>query len=420
MKRNTIKIFLCERIPSENRGEAAILEGFVAGLKKVFDPYELTIYSMRLKHDKSYYSQYGNVIGIDEDFIITRAYKRARLSFQLLINGLLKKYFNSEYPFRDPLYRCFAEADVLLQGHDNVYRHKIKFKDALIAFFARQYNKVLFIPAASIGPFEISTKLRKKITMSVLESADLITLRDPQSKIFLNRIGLKKPAEVLTDLAFLLPPEKVDAPWPDKQLAVGFTPTSYVFQSAGLLKNGKRSENLILNEIRNWLLWLVNQKNCHLVLIPHVLGPEKKQDDRRFIKKLLKGSNLPSKSITIIGNHDYSAGQLKHLIGSLDLLIACRTHSLIAALGQGTPVLALTDNNRYKTNGILGDLFNMPDCLYYMEHWSQVTIRDKTEEAIENIVSLKKRIEKNRENAKRLALENVDLLKRTVQKKLDL
>jgi polysaccharide pyruvyl transferase WcaK-like protein len=417
MKQDVINFFLCERIPSENRGEAAILEGFVAGLKEAFGPYELTIYSMRLKYDEPYYRQFGRVVGIDDDFIVTKAYKRTRLTLQLLINSLLKRYFNFDYPFKDPLYRCFADADVLLQGHDNVYRHKIKIKDALVAFFARQYKKILVIPAASIGPFEVSSKFKEKITMSVLESADLITLRDPQSKIFLDKIGLNRPVSVLTDLAFLLPPEKVSKPWPDGKLTIGFTPTTYVFQSARLSNKGKSSGDLILAEMRSWLSWLVTEKKCHLVFIPHVFGPEEKQDDRMLIKKILEGSNLPIDNITIIDNHHYSAGQLKYLIGSLDMLIACRTHSLIAALGQGTPVLALTDTNRYKTNGILGDLFTMPDCLYYMEEWSQGSIRARTAEAIENIVSLKNRVEHNKDKAKKLALENINLLRKTVNQK---
>ena len=119
-----VKFFICERIPSENRGEAAILEGLVAGLDKVFGDYQLSIYTMRPKQDSSYYANYGDVVFLGKN----NYFQRFLLLLQLVLYAIFYK-FGIKCKFESKIFKTFESADVLIQGHDNVYRHGIKFKD---------------------------------------------------------------------------------------------------------------------------------------------------------------------------------------------------------------------------------------------------------------------------------------------------
>jgi polysaccharide pyruvyl transferase WcaK-like protein len=421
--KKSINIFLSERIPSENRGEAAILEGIVEGLEIIASGnYLLTIYSMRLKQDREYYGEFGNVVGFNysngENLAFQDKIARYMLSVKLFLSGILKKLFNYDLVFSDTLFKAFSSADIILQGHDNVYRHAIKWKDALVVFYAKQHKKKVMIPGASIGPFKMKSYFHKLLVSYVLDNSDLITLRDVQSAQFLDSIGFCDRYHTLTDIAFLLKPRKVSIPWNQSKVTIGFTPTEYVLQAlrAANLDRNTKSLDFAIFEISDYMIWMATEFDANVILIPHVYGPEKKQDDRQLIDRIYVECRKKSPTIDFCNlNQDlYKASELKFLIGNLDLLVACRTHSLIAALGMNVPVIALTEPNRYKTNGILGHLFEMKENLYNVEDWDIDEIKKRTSIIMSDRKTIKKKIEKKLPSAKQLAEENFLLLKKLI------
>lgn len=409
-----LKIFLCERIPSENRGEAAILEGLHEGLKHYFKDFELTIYSISSKKDEVYYKNIAKVVGHDRESAIHTKYielaQRLILTSKLFVSALTKKIFGYELKFTDALFMAFHHADILLQGHDNIYKDKIKLKDALVVFYGKQYNKKIVVPSASIGPFKNDGLLNRSIAGYVLNNAHLITLRDKHSGDYLSNLCLKNRWRVLTDLAFMLKPTKCDIPWGEDGFVIGFTPTEFVFEKARNVNGTALSKKEFINEIITYLGWLVSELKCKVVLISHVFGPEKKQDDRIIIRQLEKKAREKGVTLDVVDDDRYTAGQLKYLIGQLDGLIACRTHTMIAALGQSVPTLALTDPGRYKTNGILGDLFESPECLFDMTSWDINQLKTITESFFQNLNAIQQRIQNKRPHAVELSQRNIQLL----------
>jgi len=417
---NPINIFLCERIPSENRGEAAILEGMVEGLKQTFGKFSLTIYSMRLKQDHEYYGEFGTVIGFDYSEGVTPSlvdrFKRYAFSIKLLLNGLVKKYLNHNLVFSDELFSAFSTANIIFQGHDNVYRNKIKLKDALVVFYAKQHEKKVMIPGASIGPFKTMSFFHKKIVTYVLTNSDLITLRDKQSEKYVKSIGITRKCYSLTDIAFLLKPSEVAIPWEMKDMVIGFTPTEYVFQELTGVNQHETSIEYVTNEVCNYLIWLSKEFNAKIILIPHVYGPEKKQDDRLLTDKIFQRCKEMDQKADFhnLNEREYKASELKYLFGQLDLLIGCRTHTIIGALGMLTPVIAFTDPHRYKTNGIVGDLFELEQCLYNVQTWDINVLKKITRTIIKDYTKITNSIESKLPRTKQLALENFLLLKKVI------
>jgi polysaccharide pyruvyl transferase WcaK-like protein len=240
----------------------------------------------------------------------------------------------------------------------------------------------------------------------------LITLRDKYSGEYIKGLGIKKVYYELADLAFLLKPEPIALPWKADKPILGFTPTNFVFENIKI--NGSSCPtDRVLEEITEYVKWLSTSKGFQVVFIPHVYGPEKKQDDRIVINQIVERLNSTKKcgTITSLLDKEYSAGELKYLIGQLDMLVACRTHSMIAALSQGIPVIALTDYRRYKTNGTLGDLFKLPECLYYVDDWNLNELKYLTSNLIDKRDEIKIKIESQISKVFSLAEKNIEMMK---------
>ena len=414
-KRKRVKVFLCERIPSENRGEAAILEGLYNGLKKYFVDFELIIYSMRKKQDTYYYQQKGlaEVTGYDykgaEESGFLVKLSRLYLFFSLVMSSLLKKIgFTVEFP--GEINSHFYESDILLQGHDNVYRNRIKLKDAVVTFFASSHKKLIIIPGASVGPLDSLVGVHKLIAHYVLKNASLITLREAYSGQYIAEKFPNIKATVLNDLAFMLKPQPIDAEFLASDQIIGFTPTKYVLNN--LVERGNElTPQTASKKISEYLDWLQLQwPEMKILMIPHVYGPELKQDDRLLIDQIV--SHCKRTSNLIVLEEPYTAGELKYIISKLRYLVACRTHSLIAALAEGVPVLALTDKGRYKTNGILGEIFNLPELLFYVENWDLDELKALTKHVNNNVLELGNKVAKSIPISKDLADKNIELIKR--------
>jgi hypothetical protein len=84
---------------------------------------------------------------------------------------------------------------------------------------------------------------------------------------------------------------------------------------------------------------------------------------------------------------------------------------MIAALGQSTPVLALTEPQRYKTNGILGGLYELPECLYNVQNWSLNELQEKTETVFRDLANIKSHIASKYNNVLSISASNIKLLK---------
>jgi polysaccharide pyruvyl transferase WcaK-like protein len=194
-------------------------------------------------------------------------------------------------------------------------------------------------------------------------------------------------------------------------LTIGFTPTNFVVKKINI-PNRPSSINLeeqifILSE---YLEWICRTFSAQVVFIPHVYGPEKEQDDRIVCRAIMERCKVDDGSLELLNHLDYTAGQLKYLIGKLDLLIGCRTHTIIAALGQTVPVIAFTEPTRYKTNGIITQQFQLKDSLFDVTVWDIDSLKQKTQKIIEKRHDYVNHIKKSLPSVTQNAMKNITLL----------
>jgi colanic acid/amylovoran biosynthesis protein len=103
------------------------------------------------------------------------------------------------------------------------------------------------------------------------------------------------------------------------------------------------------------------------VLLPHeIRRPEAHKPDDRFLCDILSLMTGEEDVFAALGT--YSSATLKAMIGQCDLVVGSRFHSLVAALSQGVPSVALGWAHKYVE--LLGD-FGQEDLVIDRGHLSE-------------------------------------------------
>ncbi|MCF6465473.1 polysaccharide pyruvyl transferase CsaB [Clostridium sp. Cult2] len=193
---------------------------------------------------------------------------------------------------------------------------------------AKKFGKPIMVYANGIGP--IDRKLNRFLTRKTLNKVDLITLRDEDSKIFLENLGVENSNIFVTaDPVFTLEPSedkiideilnKENVPW-DKPL-VGVS-----------VRNWINEENLIPN-VAKAIDYVIENYKVNVVLIP-MHYPEDLSISNRILER------VTSQNCYIISNK-YNVEDIMGIIKRLEIIVAMRLHSLIYAATQNVPMVGI-------------------------------------------------------------------------------
>lgn len=366
-----IVVLLPEEIPSQNKGEAAILYGMIESLRSFCTPKLINIskYKDDLRYNKIpgvksihyplIHKEHGIIYALIDVFLV-------------LLLGALQRSFGKNVCitfFKQDVWRAFIESDLVLIGHDNVFCPTITMRNIPLALYAKLAGKTLACYGASIGPLKGGLKERRVCSL-VLSLFDLITLRDSHSLEEIKKLGLHpKAVEVTADLAFLMRPDesgemervmsKSDYTGLFDKPVIIVTATKYLAEKMSKADGRKltgfdEKYEAFLHMMSVAIDEVTSEHDVNVLLLAHVVGPIAKQDDRITNNDIAQ--RVSNRDRLFILNDDLNADVLKKIISRASFLIGTRTHSMIAALSQGVPVLAITDSGRYKTNGIFQKL----------------------------------------------------------------
>ena len=107
--------------------------------------------------------------------------------------------------------------------------------------------------------------------------------------------------------------------------------------------------------VRNAYAALLAQvtRYCHdelraqVVMIPHEILESRTLKDDRYLCALVEEMSRDAGHVTAAMTGEYSAAEIKSVIGCLDLLVASRYHSIVAAVSQVIPTVALGWAHKY-------------------------------------------------------------------------
>lgn len=231
-----------------------------------------------------------------------------------------------------------AEADLFISGGGSLLQDvtgsfSVPYYLGLACFAKFQRTKTVYY-AQGAGP--LTKKWSRKLTSFVLNRFDLLGVREQGSKDLLCEIGVKKDIKLTVDPVFALydrlrvKRQKIK----DKlEIGVSVRPWSLDY----------------INELAAALNKFAEDKNCRFIIMPMHQGT-----DDAVSKELAAGL----KSETVIKKLPEEPTQALEEFSDLDLFVGVRLHSLIFALLNQLPLLALSYDP--KIEGLMSEIDYLP------------------------------------------------------------
>ncbi|HET60445.1 MAG TPA: polysaccharide pyruvyl transferase family protein [Chloroflexi bacterium] len=333
-----IKILLIGARLSKNLGGPSLLPTTMHVLNRCFDHPDYTFISPTAD-DLPLAEEYNIII------IANPVWK------EILIAALLKVALKLQWGTTTTrqVIQAFQEADIVLDIWGIGFSDKLEqdsFKTRLfrgIHFVTgKLFCKTVVKYTASLGPFETRwNRFFSKIYLQYF--VDLILARDETTQRRLKDLGVKTLVQVCPDTAFLLQTQPTPLA---EELAyqklehpiIGFSISHMASSQSG----DSADYIMIMAKLADYA---IESTNAQLVLIPNELSHDIEHDDRYYVKETWKRMQNQIKAMIL--TDEYSAPELKGIIGQCDVVIAARYHTIIASLSQGIPVLATAWHTKY-------------------------------------------------------------------------
>ena len=388
----SIRVFIPEAIPSQNKGEVGIFFGIREGLQAIGHA-KISLASHCPEADRE---EYGPDVELIADNVLTARGTVGKLCQSMWLLAR-QGCFAAAYGlfggsalalFRAPMWRALTEADLILFGHDNVLVGRFPLQLALVPMLAKRLGIPCVVYAGTVGPY--AGWGTRWLTRRLLKGASLVTLREKQSVANVAELSLGVvPVHAVADPAFLMPPcapERAEdilreAGAPANREIVAVTITFEMARRYARAKGLDEREGAeIYFRARAALLdGLVEKHGVVVAAIAHCAeaGP---RDDRAANRELFRHVRRKDSVFLIEGGH--RARELKGVIGRCALLIGERTHSMIAATSQGVATVGISSAiTGSKTRGILGEEMGILEWLIDVETMDFDAVKNIVEQA---------------------------------------
>lgn len=245
---------------------------------------------------------------------------------------------------------AYAEADIIVDiwgiGFCDSFGRST-FRTSVLSggrfLVGKLFGKPVVKYTADLGPFESRwNRFFSKFYFN--HTVDLILARSDVTRERLLRLGVKTPIRVCPDTAFLLEPyscqfaEELAKEKGDHPIA-GFSVSHMAARQSGDLNDYVQSMAQLAD-------YVIGNINARIVLIPNEFSSCESEDDVH-IAELVKARMKRKDKAVIVPGEKYTAQQLKGIIGQCDVVVASRYHTIVAALSQSIPVLAIGWHAKY-------------------------------------------------------------------------
>jgi polysaccharide pyruvyl transferase CsaB len=187
--------------------------------------------------------------------------------------------------------------------------------------------------AYAIGAGPLREPDDREAVRTVLADMDDVVVRDEESKLVLEEVGVERDVVVTADPALLLEPE----PFTDEMMRHEGVPTDARLVGMSVREPGRAAEKLDEGDYHALLAdvadFLVRRLDAHVVFLPM------ERHDVRHAHAVLSHMTAPDKGRILHGS--YSPGQVLGFMRHLDLAVGMRLHFVIFAALSGLPVLPL-------------------------------------------------------------------------------
>jgi len=346
----------------DNSGDDAILQAIVKDLKSKDNNIDITVLSRNPERTKDIY----NVNAVQ------------RFNLGEVIDAIRK-------------------TSVLISGGGSLLQDVTSTRSLLyylaVMILGKLFKKTTIVYANGIGP--INKSYNRLLTRMILNKVDLITLRDEDSRRYIDNLHVKnKNVHVTADPVFTLEPsspDRIKEIFLDEEIPMD----SNIIGIS--LRTWQKAENLKEVMIKT-IEHITKEYNVNVLLIPMHYPSD--LDICYDIQRELQNEN------TYILKGKYSVEDIMGVIKETQMIVAMRLHAIIYAANMGVPMYGLVYDP--KIEGILNDIG--------MEYMSDVERLDY-EKVIEDIdkiyihrVNIKDDLLDTSTTMKEKALKNIDLV----------
>ncbi len=326
------KIFLYNHGGSENHG----CEALVRTVCELFKEEDLILYSEMPQQDLHYgIQQFADVKSAKN------AYSKLSPSFIKAYYSLKKKndYFSIDIlPYRKTI-KEFRTGDIEISVGGDIYCYDDYPKYIQLHQMICQRGCKTILLGCSLN----EKLFNDPKFVEDMKSYDYISARESLTYELLKKAGIKSIG-LSPDSAFTLPKEEV-------QLPSNFIENNTVgINVSPLVMEREQEDNVLLDNYRNLIAYILNKTDYAVALIPHVIWSG--NDDRSILNKLYDEFKK-SKRIVVI--QDCNCMQLKGYIAKCRFFVGARTHATIAAYSTEVPTLVV--GYSIKSRGIAKDIF---------------------------------------------------------------
>jgi len=302
-------------------------------------------------------TRYTFISPLTEDLSLAKAYNIEIITSapmkELVLAALAKRFLKVTVgpPAVRRVVRAYSEADIVIDIWGIGFSDTIgrtTFRSSVLRGGRFLVGKILGKPVvkytADLGPFESRwNRFFSKLYFN--HCVDLILARSETTRQRLLQLGIKTPIKVCPDTAFVLTPELsrfTEELTKDKEHRplVGFSVSHMAARQSG------EPEGYIRKMA--WLAdYVVASTGAKIVFIPNELSPDPSADDSHFtqlVMEIMKRSD----AAMVVPTAELTAQQIKGVIGQCDAIVAARYHTIVAALSQAIPVLAIGWHAKYK------------------------------------------------------------------------
>lgn len=243
-----------------------------------------------------------------------------------------------------------ARARVLVSGGGSLLQDKTSKRSlryyALIMRLAAMLHKKVYVYANGIGP--ICTESNKKLAARVVSKADVVSVRDSNSKKELVSLGVDESRVIVSaDPVFLISPgakavrsaEKITDSLAKGQkfFVVSVRPLDVATPQAPLTED----DCVIVSEIAKAAADISKKYSMTPILLPMQTSRDTSASEKLQCELLAYGINAPLYSTE-------SAGELYCVLEKASLVIGMRLHAVIFASSAKTPVIGLSYDPKVK------------------------------------------------------------------------
>ena len=214
------------------------------------------------------------------------------------------------------LFAAISGCDVFISGGGSLVQDVTSFRNVVyyttLLRLAKMMGKKTMVYAQGVGP--LSAPKSRNLAKKAFQSADVLTVRDPESAALLREIGVTREIEITADPVWNL----TFSPQPKQSKTWGVALRSWPHQDESALAR-------IVGALRG----AASSQDATLQFLAMQPGPD---------NEILQGLTTAGE---ILETRDASPGEIVGLCAGFDLMIAMRLHALIFAASAGVPVVAM-------------------------------------------------------------------------------